>query len=149
MHLYVVLFVVLFLSSCVTNNGDIGNLYGSWVLDAVDIDGVEQTSWKDDGSFTTWNFQNNIILVRRATAIHDANYVVGTWVRDDNTLTVDFNHKDDETPAGTGLYEAPIWIYFEHGVTTLTYLKDESKKMVLATTLSDGRRITYTLHKSI
>jgi len=143
------LLTCLTFNSCVTNNGDIGFLYGIWDLKAVEIDGVEQSSWNDDDSFTTFSFQNNIVMVKRNLPNHEAPYVVGTFVNDesDAVITFDFTHSDDDNGSGQGLYAAPGWIYFPQGVTAMTYSRPSDKDMVLTAALADGRRLTYYLNK--
>ena len=73
---------LLGLGSCTTNNGDIGNLYGRWNLVSVDIDGVEQNEWKQNGEkFCNWYFQNNIVEIQQSDKRHDNSSSYGTWTR--------------------------------------------------------------------
>lgn len=146
----VLLLCLTLLCGCTTNNGDIGNLYGTWALEAVDIDGTPQTAWQEDGKyFVNWQFQNNIVEISRFDILHSSITSVGTWTRDDETMTFDFTHYDDDNPAGTGIYAAPSWILFPDGVTSFSVLKSDNKNLVLSTTLADGRRLTYSLRKTM
>ncbi len=146
-----ILLALISLNSCVTNNGDIGALYGRWQLECVDIDGVEQSAWTEDGKvFSTWSFQNNIIMVEYSYVYHNtvsssASY--GTWLRGEGTISFDFTHSDDDNATGTGPYAAPTWIYFPTGVSVFDFVEESSQRMVLATKLADDRRLTYTLKK--
>ena len=54
-------------SGCVTNNGDIGNLYGIWRLEKMVVDDTEVAQPEADGSYTSWLFQNDIIEIERTT----------------------------------------------------------------------------------
>lgn len=46
------------LSSCQTNNGDIGDLYATWNLTKVTIDGEKDPTYHGN---VTWSFQSNIV----------------------------------------------------------------------------------------
>lgn len=134
-------------SSCTTNNGDIGMLYGVWNIDNITIDDVEQTSWRDGGWYSDWRFQNNIVQIRRFNRLHDYQYCVGTYTHTGNTLEFNFNHSDDASDAGTGLYSAPAWLYFKPGTTLLNIDSSSSSAMTVSTAAPDGKIITYYLTK--
>lgn len=134
-------------TSCVTNNGDIGDLYGAWALDKITIDGIEQTSWHDGGWYCEWRFQNNIIQIHRFNTLHDYSHSTGTFTHEGKTLDVNFTHSDDDNPAGTGPYNAPTWIYFSPGSTTFNIDRLSSSDMVLTTANNQNQIITYYLSK--
>ncbi len=141
---------LLALSGCVTNNGDIGHLYGSWQLESVDIDGEEVTDWSDDGSnFVTWYFQNNIIGIEQTYINHVpvSTTTHGTWTMGDGTITFDFMHSDDSNVPGTGAYQAPEKIHFPAGVTTFDIVEYNSSRLTITTMLADDSRLTYSLRK--
>ena len=148
--IHILLATLLFvIAGCRTNNGDIGIYYGTWALDKITINGVEATSWCDDGTWTTWSFQNNIVSIERLNDLQDNYTTWGTWTDSNGTLALDFRHYDDSTPAGTGAYAAPTWIYFDtNTVTSLTIDSQSSKAMTLSTTDSSGRKLTYYLRKT-
>lgn len=150
MILPLMVLLMALLLSCDDNNGDIGNLYGRWRLDCVDIDGVEQTEWKgDDNGFCSWSFQGGVICIEVShidhVVISQPSY--GTWERGEGTLTVNFTHSDNQDHEGEGPYEAPGQICFPPGVTTFELIEDTSDRLVLTTMLDDGRRLTYSLSK--
>lgn len=141
---------LLFVSAaCTTNNGDIGLYYGSWALDEVLIDGVADAAWNDDGRWTTWSFQNNVIGVTRVNEHQEFEICWGTWSEENGKLLLDYRHHDDNYAAGTGQYRAPYWIYMTtNQVTELDITSQTSKAMTLNTVDSSGRKITYILRKT-
>jgi hypothetical protein len=141
--------LVIALTGCRTNNGDIGVYYGSWALKSVTIDGVEDTAWSSDNMWTTWSFQNNVICISRTNDLQDMDTRWGTWSEDNGKLLLDFRHSDDNAAAGSGQYAAPSWLYFERNtVTTLGIDAQTSKSMTLSIVDANGRKIVYTLKKT-
>lgn len=140
--------IVLCVTACTTNNGDIGDLYGRWQLESADIDGTPLTDWTEDGNvFCTWSLQNNIVEIEHSDLKHNNFSSFGTWVREGESMTFDFNHSDNDSPAGSGVYQAPVWIKFPEGTSRFDIVVGNGKRMVLTTILSDGRRLTYSLKK--
>ena len=141
---------LLFLVACKTNNGDIGRYYGTWALDAIEIDGQTDTSWQEPGTWTNWSFQNNIIEIARVDDLQDATKRYGTWkeLSDPDVLVLDFTHGDDETQSGTDVYAAPEWVFIDAGITQLSILHASDRNMTLRYTNSEGKTITYYLRKT-
>lgn len=134
-------------SGCVTNNGDIGNLYGIWRLDKLVVDDTDIAQPEADGSYTSWQFQNNIIEILRTTPRHDRIAHNGTWTRpSDKTISFDFTHGDNTYAPGTDLYRAPEWISFPEGKSTFDVITDDGKQLVLQYTEA-GHSVRYTLVK--
>lgn len=146
-YTYLLIVSALFTSSCTTNNGNIGELYGAWALDKITINDAEQTSWHDGGWYCEWRFQNNIIQIHRFNALHDYSHSTGTFTHEGKNLNINFTHSDDDNAAGTGPYAAPTWIYFSPGTTIFNIDKLSSSAMVLSTTNDQGQIITYYLSK--
>lgn len=134
---------------CTTNNGDIGLYYGAWGLKSVTVNGETSNAWCDDNSWTTWQFQNNIVCITRYWPDHKYEDRWGTWHDDDKSLMLDFTHSDNDYPSGTDIYAAPEWLYMPLGVVIhLEILRQTSCKMVLRNTLPNGDEIVYTLEKN-
>lgn len=147
---YIILFlfsIALVGVSCKTNNGDIGNLYGIWVLESVYVGDTPLEDWRDNISSVDWRFQNNIVQITRANALHDYEYRIGTFTHENHTLELNFTHSDDENPSGQGIYAAPEWLYFEPGTTMFNIDSESSSSMTLSTMHSDGKLFTYHLRK--
>jgi hypothetical protein len=141
--------LAIFLTGCVTNNGDIGLYYGSWALDAITIDGSADASWNSNGEWTTWSFQNNIVCISRNNELGEQDERWGTWTETDGKLLLDYRHSDDNAAAGTSQYAAPSWIYIAKNVVTALNIESQtSKVMTLSQTDGQGRKIVYTLRKT-
>lgn len=141
------LLLATFTAGCVTNNGDIGNLYGIWRLEKVVVDDTEVVRPEADGSYTSWQFQNNIIEILRTTPRHDRVARNGTWARPtDKTITFDFTHGDNTYAPGTDLYRAPEWISFPEGKSTFDVITDDGKRLILQYAEA-GHSVRYTLVK--
>lgn len=132
------------LSSCLQNNGHIGDWYGMWKLTEMKVDGVPDTTY---GGNIFWSFQTNIFQMKRVSA--DGNYDNrwGSWSEDDGKLLLSFNYRaDDSSTPGTGTYAPLPETYLQaDAVNTLEILKKPGSKMELSYTIADGKRITYTL----
>ncbi len=133
-------------AGCVTNNGDIGNLYGIWRLEKLVVDDSEVAQPEADGSYTSWQFQNNIIEILHTTPRHDIIARNGTWTRSDKTMSFDFTHTDNTYKPGTDIYRAPEWISFPEGKSTFDVITDDGKRLVLQYTEA-GHSVRYTLVK--
>ena len=59
--LYIATLLMLAMTSCAKNNGDIGLWFGLWHLDQIEIDGVPDQSY--DGRYY-FLFQNNVFCIR-------------------------------------------------------------------------------------
>lgn len=141
--------IMLSLSACTTNNGDIGVYYGTWALDSVTIDGTTDTAWCANGQWTTWSFQNNIVCIMQSFGYQEIGNHWGTWSEESGKLLLDYRHHDDTNDDSSSIYEAPTWIYMEpHTVTTLNIEKQTSKAMTLSFVDSQGRTIRYELRKT-
>ena len=134
-------------SGCVTNNGDIGNLYGIWRLEKMVVDDTEVAQPEADGSYTSWLFQNDIIEIERTTPRYDKCSRNGTWTRpSDKTMTFDFTHGDNTYKPGSNIYRAPEWISFPEGKSTFDVITDDGKRLILQYTEA-GHSVRYTLVK--
>lgn len=114
----IALVALLAASSCTQNNGNIGELFGSWALREVTID--DTPADMAEATPTVFSFQANVV---RVTYYDDEYYhfnYLGTWTRSDNTLDFDFTHHNNATAPGEGPYSAPTWLDFETGVVTHT-----------------------------
>lgn len=148
--IFAILSLVLCLNGCKTNNGDIGPWYGVWALDAIDVDGVRDTSWQQPDRWTNFAFQNNIVKVAQVTDLQtEENVSYGTWAVSGDNMTMDFTHHDDQYTDMGYLYKAPTWIFFEAGVVTTLHIDSlTGKHATLTATHPDGKKYTYHLRKT-
>ncbi len=144
----ILLVFAICLSAC-QNNGDIGDLYGTWRLDSYAVDGVEQAGFEVEN--TTFSFQNNVVYVVTLKDEHQSHYEqYGTWKDDGNTFTFNFTHSDNQTSAGEDVYAAPSWL----GMTSAEPMvmdveKRSSSDMVFHWVSPDGAIRVYKLHKTL
>ncbi len=118
-------------ASCTRNDGDIGPLFGAWRLDSASRDNVELQL--PVGKYTTWSFQNSILMVQLIDAAHYAETKVGTFSRPaEGKMRIDFDNSADGVESGTGPYAAPSWMGFPaKGIFDLEIAELNGKKMVL------------------
>ena len=140
--------LLLALCSCTQNNGRIGRLFGSWVLETVTLNG--QPLPMPNGTETIWSFQSDVLRITLEEEYHHTTSYFSTFSQiDGNILRLDFTHKDDNTPAGTGVYGAPVWMGFpESGVFDLTVADSPKDRLVLTFTRSSSQIYTYTFSKT-
>lgn len=133
--------MALALPAC-QNNGDIGDLYGTWRLDSFTIDGQPEP---EIAAQTLISFQNNIIEVQR---IHDSdgsftNYF-GTWADTGELMTLNFTHSYDD-----GSFPAPEWLGWTSQEPMAIRVSDRSSRSMTWTyTAPDGTIYVYKLHKT-
>lgn len=137
--------VVILSPGCTRNNGNIGSIFGTWRLDALEIDGEAASDYNDN---CFWGFQNNIISFTTLDAPdeHSAVRRWGTFVKEDGYLILDLAHH------GQGdndyLYQPPAYLRLpcEKDVR-LKIVSESGSKMVLTYTAAEGEIMTYKLIK--
>ncbi|MCH5219406.1 MAG: hypothetical protein J1F20_02460 [Muribaculaceae bacterium] len=148
-------FVSLALTGCRMNNGDIGELYGIWVVTEVTVDGEIYEGWRSDGwNDTFFQFQNNICFVTRTNELYDQETQTGTWewIEDKKLIALNFTHTDNQFPdniPGGFLYGSPTWLLLtESRVYNFDVTWDGKRSFVWTTVNSDGQILTYTMKKT-
>lgn len=132
--------------SCRVNNGDIGDLFGSWLVYDMTVDGTTPADFNP--ALTYFEFQNNILFITRVDDRYDKYLNVATWTRHDDILSLNFTHSDKNQPAGTGSYAAPEWLLMPSDtILDLHIFNPSSSHMTLSFTDLQGRIITYQLRK--
>lgn len=128
--------LLLTLTSCTHNNGDIGPLFGQWKLVSIDAQGVEIPAYDGD---VFWSFQDSAIQILSRTDQHEFEQRYGNWSLTDNDTKLVLTFPDDRWPApqAIGLKETSVL-----RVITLT-----SRDAVFELSDNDGMSITYTLRK--
>lgn len=130
-------------TSCTHNNGDIGEWFGKWHLQSIEVNSVNDEDY--DGNIV-WKFQNNIVEMDVIDGhTHTEHY--GTWKESDGKLILDFTHKDDNHEAGTGQYAPPAQTYLPSAVVGLKILKLSSSQLILQYDADASTVIVYTLRK--
>jgi len=143
-RLFLILIVAAFATRCTHNNGDIGPLFGQWIMTDITADGerpadVIATNWN-------WRFQNAVLLISEVDYLgHEYSQYWASWEREGQTLRINYNNTD---PAITWAYDFPSAIGFTQATTyTLTIESESSSQMTLRMVNPDGITYVYTLKK--
>ena len=142
----------LLLSSCVTNNGDIGRLYGIWTLTEMDVDGEPYSGWQtEDYPYSFFEFQNDICFVMRTNERYDYQIQPCTWkwAVEETRIDLNFTHTDDLSPEpGDWRYASPYWLLLtEPTVYTFDVEWVTDKEMIWTTINTRNQRLKYRLKK--
>lgn len=93
-NLYIAIFSLALLASCTHNDGDIGPLFGTWHVDAIEVDGTPDATY--DGSLFVM-FQSNIADWRIVDEqAHTYVNAWASWQQDGGIIT--FHFDDDWFP---------------------------------------------------
>ena len=131
---------------CTRFEGGDRDLWGTWHLVKIEKTMVDDTAY--DGN-TFWKFQADVVLIQEVDDdMHERIDHFGTWSldRNENTLTLYFNHSDDNSAEGTGVYVPPSSI----GIGRLTVLNIKTLdkgKMILSHTGADDIGYVYFLER--
>lgn len=103
--LYTIAFFALTLfSSCTHNNGDIGELFGTWKLQSITINNEIDTTYQND---IFWKYQASVTsMIKVNDDTHDFSDVWGTWryVNDGSAIEFDYTHSDNDNIQGSFKY---------------------------------------------
>lgn len=136
------------LNSCTHNNGDIGPLFGSWVLEEMTVNGDKTVPDVDGDTFL--QFQGGVIMAKLIDDRHSLLfYSVGSWEREGDVLIVNYTHSDNQTPQGEGQYMAPYWLMLTtNAINRITILSLDKKAMRLEYITPDGDTVRYLFRKT-
>lgn len=134
-------------TSCTQNNGHIGNLFGAWVMTEMTVDGEPKVF--PDEVYTTVAFQNDVVRFDYHYAYGSYYERYGTWTLVDNTLTLVFNHHDDQYGPGGGSYGTPDWLGFPTDKPVeVTMSEAGSSRMTWITSGADGEVLIYKFERT-
>lgn len=90
--------IVMGLSACTRNDGNIGDWFGTWRVDSITIDGAVDTDYAPPYMF--WKFQNSIVQVITPDDFeHTSTSCYGMWKHVGNQLVLDFDYKTGGLPS--------------------------------------------------
>lgn len=140
------LFVLsIIIASCTHNNGDIGHYFGTWKLERMAIDGVEDAEYQKN---VFWKFQAGVMcMVRVDDSTHTKTECWGTWEEDGKILRLNYTHHDDANSEGSQKYAPLSETHIPIGITELEILRQNSSKMELKYINNDGQVILYYFDK--
>lgn len=141
----IILSAMSLLAGCTHNNGDIGPLFGQWIMTGITVNGdtpadINPTEWN-------WRFQNQVFLISHVDVVaHDYRQYWGSWTMADKTMTIDYDNIDSaidyayETPSAIGFTDAAVY--------TLSVVNLSSHDMILQMVNPGGDTYVYTLKKN-
>ena len=136
---------IVVLNGCTQNDGDLHGLFGSWKLESITIDNVED---KDYQMNEIWVFQNNIMAINVVDEHeHLPQTYYGTFERDGNTMTMNFTHSDNAFAPGTGPYAPPTETHLPAAIFNMEILKLTGSKLRFEYINTEGKTIIYNLKK--
>lgn len=92
----ITLVLLLGLSSCTHNEGDIGIWFGTWQIEDVDCAELDlaDTYYDPASAAIYFQFQGKMATVRMVNKLHDEKVDYGTWSESDGTLDISFPDND-------------------------------------------------------
>lgn len=146
-RIIIVFLLTLSLNACSHNNGDIGDLFGTWKLQSITIDNECDTAYQCN---VLWKFQSSIIsMVKADDSTHTKTESWGTWsyANDDTQLILDFTHTDNDHPnVGSSKYSPMPDTHLPKGIKIpLDIIKINSDEMTLRYIANDGSEYIYHL----
>ena len=143
------LIIALTFNACTHNNGDIGDLFGTWKLQSITINGETDAEYHNN---VLWKFQASIIsMVRADDNTHDKFESWGTWsyANDDSQIVMNFTHTDnDNVKPGSAKYSPLPETHLPGGTSfTLDIKKLNGSEMTLCYTSNEGIKYVYQFKK--
>lgn len=143
--LLIIISILTILTACRTNNGEIGPLYGQWILDKLTVDGEPDTIVCSDYSFS---FQNNIIFIVHQLGHNMFSETYGSWTLDGDELTLNFTHIADQHPENGIKFNPPAELRIpQRAATVMDVYELTEKSLRFGFTDSTGYACDYTLYK--
>lgn len=91
----------ILLASCFRNGDDIGDFYGSWIVQEVEADGkviFDGQEASDRDEVYSWRFQNDIVQLTQSTQYQDFAQWTGYWQETSTGITVEIPFQESFTP---------------------------------------------------
>ncbi len=148
-HIIALIIIALSFNACTHNNGDIGDIFGTWKLESITINGENDTTYQNN---ILWKFQASIISMIRANDItHDRLETWGSWsfADDETKLLLNFTHTDDYNPnMGSTKYSPLPETYLPKSTTsTLSIITLNGDNMILLYNSEDGNKYIFKFKK--
>lgn len=135
----IVTFSVLF-SSC-TNGGDIGYLYGQWMINTLTVDEVvtydgSESQTQPLQSTYNWRFQGELIQLTENSEYQEFELWTGKWELNDDCLFLRLPHYD----------KMPSFLYLTEFME-IHIVEINNKNMVWSYTNNNGQNCILKMHK--
>lgn len=144
-HLILIIALCISFNACTHNNGDIGNLFGTWKLQSITINGEIDSTYQNN---VLWKFQATVMSMIRANDVtHERQEGWGSWeyANDETQLVVNFTHTDDYNPkTGSSKYSPLPETYIpKASISTLDIIELNNSKLTLKYISEDGKEYIY------
>lgn len=121
--------ICLLSGACTSNNGDIGNWFGTWYLEKITIDDQLDTEYTGD---IFWQFQNNVVCMLQPGEYHTTTFHWGTWQEQGNHLILDYDHPRNSDSQDAQKFTPPAQVHMPAGIIDLTVLKMDGSKLTVS-----------------
>lgn len=148
----IIISLTALLCSCTQHDGNIGYLFGVWVMESRTLNGEPVPI---DGRGIVFKFQNKILLTEYLYENpYEQTASYGNFKHEDNELILNYLIKYDDDPnhspinGGTN-HQPPTWLGFPYTdqPIVLKFLTLTRKEMVLQYTDNEGNVYVYSLGK--
>ena len=145
--LWIMLLIMVSVSSCTHNDGDIGELFGFWGLERMQVNSTDANLYDDtDAQLYTLAFQSDIVLLQTVLPHSDYRRAFGSWKRDGSRLILNFDHTDEDDVTK---YDVPEALGLNpSGVTDFEILTLTGSTMTLRYTDTEATVRTYFFKKT-
>ncbi len=144
-HLILIIALCISFNACTHNNGYIGDLFGTWKLQSITIDGENDSTYQNN---VFWKFQASVMCMIRANdETHNRNEGWGSWeyANDETQLIINFTHTDNGNPnIGSNKYSPLPETYIPKAtISTLDIIELNNSKLTLKYISEDGKEYIY------
>ena len=150
--IFMVAAVVVMLQSCTQNNGNIGQWFGHWKVNAITVDGVADSDYEGNVFFS---FQSKVFGQRLIDDYHGYEPRFANWDDRGDYFIITFPYETDAD--GNPLYDDDgnlVCLYEPLEVTRMSMGENvvhvdskEGNNVQLSMTAADGSAIVYSLEK--
>ena len=137
-NIIISLITLLTLTGCMHNNGDIGNFFGVWKVESINIDNEIDNNYNGDIFFL---FQSDVVRLVQNRGNYDVTEYYGSWIENDSHLILDFHYYVEQIKE---TYNLPEITYLQKSENHITILSQTAKRMVWQFNTID-KTITYNL----
>lgn len=132
--------------SCVHNNGDIGDWFGTWRLESIKINGQPDTGYDH---YIIWKFQSDmVVMVEADDILHERDERFGTWRQTGDLLELNFSYSTDGEETQASTYIPPAATHIPPGISVLDIVKLSKREIQLIYVSPDNNNeYFYTLKK--
>ncbi len=124
------------------NEGYIGKLFGSWVLEEMTVDDVV-IPLPSEAEAALLSMHGRFALFALDYGMQQDTHVFATWTREGDLLVFDFAHSDYGNEPGTGSYTPPSWLGFNRLQEPVTITRLDRNHFDFVRVADDGSIYYY------